>query len=517
MIPSDPQALARRLADIPAAATGLSPGRWANVRSMVNAAIGLVRPVMPGRHNAPLSPAWQIIYDRVGATPSRWKLSKVAHWLSAREIDPDAVTQDHLEEFLQALRQTTLSKNPEAIWRGTAWAWNAAVREVPGWPQVLVAIPSRKQTYTLPWTDFPDTFRTDVEGYLTRLSCDDLLDDGPAKPAKPSTLETRRLQLRCFASALVRRGRAPSSIRSLADLVEIDAYKEGLRFFIEMNDNKSSGYVHAFAILLKAVATHWVKVDSAHLKAMADIVKRVAPKRTGMTRKNRDRLRQLDDRDAAMALANLPQRLMREADKLGPQSRKAALLAMYAVTIEIWLVAPVRISNLLAIEVGVHLIRHRRSGGMHLVLEPDTEKIKNDQPLDYPLPEESVALIDKYLRIYHQRLTKVPNNTALFPGETVQFRDRSSFGKQVAAIVLKYTGIKVNPHLFRSIAGKTYLEVRPGDYGTVQHALGHRSIVTTQRFYCGTEIGAAVRKFDEVVLALRQAKPTPTPRGRRRK
>jgi hypothetical protein len=46
-------------------------------------------------------------------------------------------------------------------------------------------------------------------------------------------LQHREYQIRQFASALVRRGWDPASLRSLADIVAIDAFKDGLRYLLE--------------------------------------------------------------------------------------------------------------------------------------------------------------------------------------------------------------------------------------------------------------------------------------------
>ena len=59
----------------------------------------------------------------------------------------------------------------------------------------------------LPWHAFPVSFRNEVEAWTVRLSGENLLDEGaPIKPLRPSTLETRRFQIRQLASALVQQG-----------------------------------------------------------------------------------------------------------------------------------------------------------------------------------------------------------------------------------------------------------------------------------------------------------------------
>ena len=257
-----------------------------------------------------------------------------------------------------------------------------------------------------------------------------------------------------------------------------------------------------------------MKVPPDQQGQLVELVGNLAPKRQGMSKKNRQRLRQIDDPANLHAWVTLPQQLMRQAERLGPKKYKGCLLAQTAVALELLIMAPVRISNLAAIEIGRQLVRHRHSGGMHLVFEPDEDEIKNDEPLDFPLPDESVALIDRYVKIFRPSLTLDQSNPALFPGRTVRFKGRHALGKQISAAVLDFAGIKFNPHLARHISSKTHLDANPGDYGSVQRVLGHRSIDTTMTSYCGMEAPAAARRYDNLVLALRHQAP-PAPRRRK--
>jgi hypothetical protein len=43
------------------------------------------------------------------------------------------------------------------------------------------------------------------------------------------------------------------------------------------------------------------------------------------------------------------------------------------------------------------------------------------------------------------------------------------------------------------------LKHHPGDYETVRRILGHRSIQTTNKFYCGLETIHANKKFGDIV------------------
>jgi len=203
-------------------------------------------------------------------------------------------------------------------------------------------------------------------------------------PVRPETVELRERQLRTFASALVHRGRLADTLGTLADLVEVRTLKEVLRFFLERNNTQTSNYIFNLACTLKAVATHHVKADQMTLDGIARIVSRLKVPTRRLTRKNRDRLRPFDDPVNVQRLIALPQRLMKEANsgKLGP--RRAALLAQMAVAVEILLMAPIRLRNLLALEFGVNLID--ASGTLHIVFEG--HETKNGRSSTHRFPQK---------------------------------------------------------------------------------------------------------------------------------
>jgi hypothetical protein len=341
LILADPVPLGRRLAEISSIALGVSKGRWANVRSLLLQALALSRPMLPGRHREPLSPPWAALHQALPCRAHAHRLSRLFHWLSARGLSPETVTAGDIEAFGAELREATLSKRPSQIWLGVCWAWNKAQRTVEGWPAATLAIPKKRKPYTFPWPAFPASLKADVDRYLDRLGGDDLLEDLPFRPVCAETVAYRERQLRTFASALIHRGREAASLRTIADLVEIDTFKEGLRFFLERNKNTPSISLHNLACALKGVARHHVKADQTTLDRMAAVIKRLEVPTKGLTRRNRDRLRPLDDPANVQALIDLPPRLMKEASsgKLSPH--RAALFAQTAAAIEILLMAPV--------------------------------------------------------------------------------------------------------------------------------------------------------------------------------
>ena len=113
-----------------------------------------------------------------------------------------------------------------------------------------------------------------------------------------------------------------------------------------------------------------------------------------MTDKNRALLRQFDDPANVTALLELPQKLIAIAGKTR-NPRTAALLAQLAVAIEILTMAPIRLGNLCALHLEQNLVRPGR-GKHHLAIEE--MGLKRRQALEFPLPPQSIELLERYLR-----------------------------------------------------------------------------------------------------------------------
>jgi integrase len=498
-IPTDAWLLANRLQEVAPAAIGLSRGRWNNVRSLFRCALARFQQMSPGRHRNDLLPQWLLLSKKLASRSDKIALSRVLHFFSARAIGPEAVTESSFEEFRFDLDHS-LRKTPARTFASTVRAWRRAVMAVEGWPQVSVSIPNRRRQWIFGWDRFPGSLRQDCQAWCDRLAGRDLMEDAPCRPVRPVTVAHRDWQIRAFATALALKGRDPATLTSLGDLVEIEAFKTGLRFFLDREGGKPTTAIADLASSLKAIARHHVRVETQHLDLMGSIIRRLASGRHGLTEVNRKRLRPFDDRRNIEALLTLPAKLMREAAKCRNPHR-AAVRAQLAAAIEILTMAPLRMRNLVNLDLERNLVRPGQSRALYIVI--GASEVKNQEPLEYPLPPESVDLIERYIREFRPRLTSSAN-TALFPGRGGGPKSESFLGAQISKTILDHTGLQVHPHLFRHIAAKLHLDCSPGDYETVRRVLAHRSIDTTIGFYVGAEATAAVRHFDETILQLRR-------------
>ena len=218
-----------------------------------------------------------------------------------------------------------------------------------------------------------------------------------------------------------------------------------------------------------------------------------------MTAKNRARLRAFDDPKHLLALLTLPVRLMDKADRVAAPSRREALMAQTAVAIQILLLVPLRRLNLLRLDVHRHLCRSRsgRHAVVHLVIP--AEETKTSQPIEAVLPEPLVRMIDHFMTRYHPLLTS-DTDGLLFPGRDGGCKHITALTAQIERAVRDHTGLAVNPHLFRHLAGKLSQQFDPGNYELSRQLLGHRSTDTTVTYYTGQDTAAAVARYDANIL-----------------
>jgi integrase len=499
-IPVDPGLLRRRLDMVSPEAIGYSPRRWANIRSLLARALELARPLMPSRSHALINEPWQELL--AGLSPSdQERVKPLLRYLSEKGITPSSVSLEALYGYRDAILNDRLRARAETTWDHLLWVWNKFVRTVVGWPQVEIPRESKREIYVLQWSDFPASLKEEAERFIERQTGRDLSDDGPPKPWRQGTCETRLYQLRAAASALVHQGVAAGEITSLSVLTSFENYQKILRFFFDRHQQKTSSQIANMAAFLKDVAKHWIKIDEVELARLKKLSSRLAVPRQGMTAKNRERLRPLDDPAMVEAFLDLPYRIRREMEKVRGSARNKAVRAQIAIAILILQTTPIRIKNLTEIDIHTQLIA--RGDKVYLVI--DGSDVKNGELIDFELPENLVEMLAWYMQEHRPLLLRQPSD-ALFPGVDGGAKSKNLLGDQISKTVRRYTGLSFNPHLFRHAGGKMFLDINPGQYEVVRRVLGHRSMETTTGIYTGAETRSAGQHFASTIAQRLEAK-----------
>ncbi|MEJ6595111.1 site-specific integrase [Parasphingorhabdus sp.] len=507
-VPASPIYIRRKLESISYVALGHSKGRWGNVKTGVARAVGLVGKSYPSRNTTPLLPQWDALLQKLPAS-LKPKVSGCARYLSGLGVDVDGVSLSDLHGYRDTILNDRIRANAEQAWDDTLWGWNRAVAQFPDtWPQITIPRVEKREVYVYPFAYFPASFEADVNAYADRMRNVNLDDDGPLRPSRPATINTRTRQLRTAASVLARSGVDPATITSIARLVEVNNFKLILYFHMERAGGKTSAGVAQIATCLRNVARHYVKVDEEHDRKMSALCKRVSVQTGGLTAKNRERLRPFDDQELVRQFLCLPDTIRQhvERDKRAPAQK--AVLAQVAAAIALLQATPIRIANVCAIDIHRHLKPQRKE--VHLVISES--ETKNRHPVDFNIPEYALDILRWYMAEYRPHLMREPTD-ALFPGRNGKHKSGHTLGLQIKKTVFEFTGHTFNVHLFRHFAGKVFLDQQPGNYEVVRQVLGHKRLDTTTGFYSGAEAKQASAMFNDVVDTLRaQHAPRPTKR-----
>lgn len=250
------------------------------------------------------------------------------------------------------------------------------------------------------------------------------------------------------------------------------------------------------------ISRHWCRLSEDRLKDLRHLSRRVPRPEPGLTPKNRQLLRRLDDEASLVRLLHLPAQLFRKALRTPPPDLKAARQAQVALAVELLLNCPIRAANLRALQLDRHILRPAGSGGpAFLCLEP--AEVKNEQRIDFQLPDHLRDMIDTYAERFLPLFGG--SDGFLFVTGDGKPKGYGTLAHQVCRTIRDQARISMSLHQFRHLAAKLFLEKHPGGYEALRQLLGHRSIETTVRSYAGIQTRQAARLHDQVLTERRAA------------
>jgi integrase len=503
--------IAPRLAAISPVAAGMTPKRFANVRSDFLAAVR-ASGLMPMRqwHKGRFAPAWRQLFARLSRRRAHLGLSRFARYASARGIDPEAVNDATVADFITAVRQQSLHRTPNWLYRQVTRIWNEAARDAELGLQSLTVPSFRGPPKRMDWALLSRSFRRDVDKYLKWASqSDPFAPDSCPRRLAPRTLRLRRDQIHAAVSALIDTGMKPAAIRSLADIVTPVNFKRILRRRVEMVDGAQNSFNQSLAIALTLIAREWVKVDGAAQTELKRLLNKVPMPLKGLTDKNKRFLRQFDDLNALRRLVQLPERLWAEVKRETRPTYRTLAKVHAALAVGILTYMPIRLQNLLTLEFERHLfIRTGREAKS--TLELSNGEVKNDMDLAFEIPPQIVKMLVEYReRIAPKIIGERP--ARLFVNVDGTPKTEKALGALITNYTRRRAGITLTPHQFRHLSAKVLLDHQPGGFETVRQLLGHKNLQTTVFSYAGIDSRRAGRHhqrlIDEALLALGPARP----------
>ena len=171
---------------------------------------------------------------------------------------------------------------------------------------------------------------------------------------------------------------------------------------------------------------------------------------------------------------------------------------------------PVRIRNLMMIEVG----RHLTFDGRRHLLRFETDETKTGRPHDVELPRELSPRIERYLEVHRPTLlaasrradpARAERETALWISRWGIALEDKGARAQIKLRTAAAFGAHVWPHLFRDCAVTELVDSAPAEIGIAPDLLGHGSLRTTQKHYIKAAGMTAHRAVQEKLAAARKA------------
>lgn len=507
-IPLDLSELRRVLDDADGTIAKVSAKRRANLRSDLVAAIETsgAHPMLK-TGALELDPAWKGLLDPIGDPRIRNGLSRFARWCSLNGITPETVNEITVDHFVQDLKARTLIRNVDGQRGAVVTAWNrlAALK-----PDLLaIAAPdSTKILKRVPWEHLPATFFADLQKHLAWCTMPDALDDDArATRLAPATIKLRRDQVHSAVTAAVAAGVDPESLRSLANLVELDTFKATMRKLYADDKSVLTPYTHGVAGTLVAIAKEWAGASADEISALKKLRRKLGILPSGLTDKNKSFLRRFDDTQLLNSLINLPDKMWRNARRGLSKSKRPFIDIQTSLAVDILLAIPLRMKNLASLSFRDHLHWPNGRGKPAMLLIKESET-KNGLPIEAEIPAELAG------RLWTYRTEIVPavlgkRADALFVTTTGRPRTQGAVTASIEKAAYKNLGIRLTPHQFRHLAAKVILDANPGAHELVRQLLVHKNMKTTINSYAGVNTMRAGRAHAELLVRLKDQSSAP--------
>jgi hypothetical protein len=329
VIPARLSAVRADLARLHHAPTGLTPKTLQNHKSNVRGALRwLAREKRIPEHGAPLTPAWEGPRSRIRDRFVRWRLSSFMRFCSANGIAPAEVDELVVERF-RAYRTQSGRPADDRSGRRLVRAWNSNVGNIQGWPARRLTEPAVKAVTELPWSEFPEGLRRDLDQYLQSLTKVRRSRNGRRiRPLKPSTIRQRRVELVAAARMAVRTGVAIGDLNALSALLSPDVVEKILDAYWVRNGETPKLFTIDLACRFVTIARETKCVDEAARERLDQMRRDLEDKRRGgLTDKNTALIRQVLTPGVWSRVAKLPQHLMFTARSQSSAPLKAAVTA----------------------------------------------------------------------------------------------------------------------------------------------------------------------------------------------
>lgn len=203
--------------------------------------------------------------------------------------------------------------------------------------------------------------------------------------------------------------------------------------------------------------------------------------------------------------------MMRAAETLGEQCpHDGAVLYTNGLIIAFMAVRPLRLKNMIGLELGSQLIRQPE--GFTVTLLP--QHTKNKRTMEFPVPHDLAGAFVRYLDHHRPLLVGSGSGspTRAYEGpDTVFVTPKGkpfapdAFEDVITRETLNRLGQRLTPQDFRHCAATTIADFMPEEAGIIRLILGHTTPGMADRYYIHAKGTEAAHKVQSVIATQRKA------------
>lgn len=354
----------------------------------------------------------------------------------------------------------------------------------------------------------------------------------PGQTWSEKTLENRRYQLIAGAKALY--AATGYLIEDLTEYTDPDVIESVLDALSSGNsdDEFPSSYAESVGKTLKKLARDYIGRSADDVNAIGGHIKEHAIGETGISRRNKARLRQIiGDRqqrlidlsdiltDEVNSLIDERKRKCRgktRMDLLGPEEARDI---MCTIASDILLARAPRRANI----TGIRMSWISWTGGTTRIVVPNVQvkgRDSDDPDLHIPLDEHASARLRSYIEKVRPKALRPggDDNPFLFPAQG----KGGDLGQPYVGLLQRLVrhakrivGFQMNPHLYRHFLGWLWLREDPDRLPDVQRLLGHKRLETTLAHYAEIDEDFALDRWSKY-LADRKSRQPEKPNKKRK-
>lgn len=514
-----------------------------NARTHLVKAIAIHRTLVPrASRKRVLSAPWQNLNELVQTSSAakpyyKRTLSSLISYGDSIGADPWSVDDSFFAGWRDNYLALSSSRDPMRKVRAARNTWNTCAAEIDGWPTITFAVPPRDQ-FWIPEEGMHPNLRREFAEYRRYLRAPRWFRKNiradvrrhRRKRFAPATVENHVAALRSALAHIVAAGTPVSEIRSISDLVDAETVddivipsmqardskrreRRAARPSFDETDGEELSYIHTSAKHLYTIALNWCAPPETDCEIFREVIADTEPHRSdGLTAKNLGRLRQFNTDANVFRLKLLPRALVDDVERerarrqgqgeVQPVTLRMVSTFQAALAVAILWKCPVRRSNLVAINTEVHLVRFTARNGPHAHLFWSAAETKTRKALEVELDAGLLSALELFCTHYLPVLSGKTSGH-LFPchSDLSKHMPPRAFAEKVTRVIHRWTGLRMNLHLFRHLIAKLLLDEDPTRLDMITQILGHKSNGTARRNYLENTTIHATRHFDGLILA----------------